>query len=216
GAQVLYQRGPFELETEYFQQKYDAIQGGAADGEKPEFTGGYVNAGVFLTGESRAYDPRLNVFGPPTPARPLSQGGAGAWQLVANYSTLELSDQSITGGQIDMAALGINWYPEQRLRFTLEYGSVLKVDGGPNDGDEPSFGQARAQVEWYTGHGSTNRSGPLTWPARSPDRAGRGTTGACTQLPPNRCVMYYIKRAFWLLCQMGTKLPITRNKYIFF
>jgi phosphate-selective porin OprO and OprP len=148
GAQAMYQRGRFELETEYFQQDYDAIQGGAADGEKPEFTGGFVNVGVFLTGESRAYDPRLNVFGPPTPARPLSQGGAGAWQLVANYSTLELSDQSITGGQIDMASLGVNWFPEQRLRFTLEYGSVLKVDGGPNDGDEPSFVQARAQVEW--------------------------------------------------------------------
>lgn len=28
--------------------------------------------------------------------------------------------------------------------------------------------------------------------------------------------MHYIKRAFWLLFQMGNKLPITRSKYIFF
>lgn len=148
GVQAVYQRGPFELESEYFQQKYDRIQGGIADGEKPEFNGGYVQAGYFLTGESRAYDPGRSVFGPPTPARRLSQGGPGAWQLAAGYSTVDLTDGSIDGGKIDMLMLGINWYPEQRLRLTLEYGNALKVDGGPSNGDEPSFVQARAQIEW--------------------------------------------------------------------
>ncbi|MNF69337.1 Porin P precursor [compost metagenome] len=148
GVQAVYQRGPFELETEYLHQSYDSIQGGIADGEKPEFTGGYVQAGYFLTGESRAYNPGMALFGPPTPARSLSQGGPGAWQLAAGYSTLDLSDGSIDGGKIDMLMLGVNWYPEQRLRFSLEYGNVLKVDGGPNNGDEPSFVQARAQIEW--------------------------------------------------------------------
>jgi phosphate-selective porin OprO/OprP len=148
GVQAVYQRGPFELETEYLHQSYDSIQGGIADGERPEFTGGYVQAGYFLTGESRAYNPGMDVFGPPTPARSLSQGGPGAWQLAAGYSTLDLSDGSIDGGKIDMLMMGVNWYPEQRLRFSLEYGNVLKVDGGPNNGDEPSFVQARAQIEW--------------------------------------------------------------------
>ncbi|WP_312298882.1 OprO/OprP family phosphate-selective porin [Stutzerimonas nitrititolerans] len=148
GVQAVYQRGPFELESEYFQQKYDAIQGGLADGEKPEFTGGYVQAGFFLTGESRAYDAGRALFAAPTPARSLSQGGPGAWQLAAGYSTLDLSDGSVDGGKIDMLMLGVNWYPEQRLRLSLEYGNALKVDGGPSDGDEPSFVQARAQIEW--------------------------------------------------------------------
>ncbi len=148
GVQTIYQRGPFELESEYFRQKYDQVQGGLADGEKPEFTGGYVQAGYFVTGESRAYDPGMDVFAAPTPARSLSQGGIGAWQLAAGYSTLDLSDGSIDGGKIDMLMLGVNWYPEQRLRLSLEYGNVLKVDGGPSDGDEPSFVQARAQIEW--------------------------------------------------------------------
>ncbi len=148
GVQAFYQRGPFELESEYFQQKYDAIQGGFADGEKPEFTGGYLQTGYFLTGESRAYDAGRGLLAAPTPARSLSQGGPGAWQVAAGYSTLDLSDGSIDGGKIDMMMLGVNWYPEQRLRLSLEYGNVLKLDGGRNDGDEPSFVQARAQVEW--------------------------------------------------------------------
>jgi phosphate-selective porin OprO/OprP len=148
GVQAYYQRGPFELESEYFQQKYDAIQGGFADGEKPEFTGGYLQTGYFLTGESRAYDAGRGLLAAPTPARSLSQGGPGAWQVAAGYSTLDLSDGSIDGGKIDMLMLGVNWYPEQRLRLSLEYGNVLKLDGGRNDGDEPSFVQARAQVEW--------------------------------------------------------------------
>ena len=49
---------------------------------------------------------------------------------------------------MDMLLLGVNWYPEQRLRFSLEYGNVLKVDGGSNNDDKPSFVQARAQIEW--------------------------------------------------------------------
>tara|TARA_R110001606_G_scaffold360158_15_gene513041 strand:+ start:12587 stop:13930 length:1344 start_codon:yes stop_codon:yes gene_type:complete len=148
GVQLMYLHGPFELETEYFQQKFDQIEGGPGDGEKPEFKGGYVQAGYFLTGESRAYKPGEDVFGPPTPARSLSQGGLGAWQVAASYSTLELTDSNIDGGQIDMMMLGLNWFPEQRLRFSLEYGNVLDVEGGPYDGDQPSFVQARAQVEW--------------------------------------------------------------------
>lgn len=148
GVQLMYLNGPFQMETEYFQQKYDRIEGGPANGEKPEFKGGYIQAGFFLTGEGRSYKPGAGVFGPPTPARSLSQGGPGAWQIAASYSTLELSDSNIDGGQIDMMMLGLNWFPEQRLRFSLEYGNVLDVEGGPHDGDRPSLVQARAQVEW--------------------------------------------------------------------
>ncbi|MCH2557692.1 MAG: OprO/OprP family phosphate-selective porin [Alcanivorax sp.] len=148
GAQVMYLHGPFEMEAEYFQQRYDEIHDGAADGEEPEFEGGYVQLGYFLTGESRTYKPTLDVFGPPQPARSVSQGGMGAWQVAASYSTLELTDRGIDGGNIDMMMLGLNWFPQSRLRFALEYGNVLDVEGGPYDGDKPSFVQARAQVEW--------------------------------------------------------------------
>lgn len=148
GVHGLYQNGPFELWSEYLRQKYDSIEGGAADGEKPVFTGGYVMAGYMLTGEVRAYDSKNNLFGATTPARGLSQGGIGAWQLAAGYSTLDLSDAGIDGGEMDMLLLGINWFPQQRLRFSMEYGNVLKLDGGPYDGDKPSFVQARAQLEF--------------------------------------------------------------------
>ncbi|WP_312679112.1 OprO/OprP family phosphate-selective porin [Stutzerimonas nitrititolerans] len=148
GVHGLYQNGPFELWSEYLQQKYDAINGGVANGEKPMFTGGYVMAGYMLTGEARAYDAKNNVFGATTPAKSLSQGGIGAWQLAAGYSTLDLSDGGIDGGEMDMLMLGVNWFPQQRLRFSMEYGNVVSLDGGPYDGDKPSFVQARAQLEF--------------------------------------------------------------------
>ncbi|NKQ12832.1 OprO/OprP family phosphate-selective porin [Pseudomonas sp. SST3] len=148
GVHGLYQNGPFELWSEYLRQKHDSINGGAANGEEPVFTGGYVMAGYMLTGEARAYDSKNNVFGATTPAKGLSQGGIGAWQLAAGYSTLDLSDGSIDGGEMDMLILGVNWFPQQRLRFSMEYGNVLKLDGGPFDGDKPSFVQARAQLEF--------------------------------------------------------------------
>ena len=50
-----------------------------------------VQGGVFLTGEKEAYDGG-------SPNHPVTQGGIGAWELVARYHTLSYDEAAFAGG----------------------------------------------------------------------------------------------------------------------
>lgn len=148
-AEAGFTRGPLNMNAEYYWAEYDELENaGGNTGEKPTFTGATVTGIYYLTGESRPYSPKMGgVYGPVTPNSPLSMGGSGAWSVSARFSTLDLSDGAIEGGEQDVASIGLNWYPEKRLRFSVNAG-MASVDGGPNDGADPTFLQARTQLEW--------------------------------------------------------------------
>ncbi|WP_050898283.1 OprO/OprP family phosphate-selective porin [Marinobacter manganoxydans] len=141
--------GSLNLNAEYYWQKYDELENaGANTREEPEFTGGAVTGIYYLTGESRPYTPKMGgTYGAVTPNNPLRGGGIGAWAVSARFSTVDLTDSGIDGGRQDVASIGLNWYPEKRLRFSVNAGWA-SVDGGPNDGSDPTFLQARTQLEW--------------------------------------------------------------------
>ena len=142
-------QGPFNINAEYYWAKYEELENaGANTGEEPSFTGATVTGIYYLTGESRPYSPKMGgVYGPVRPNNPLSMGGSGAWSISARFSTIDLTEGGIDGGEQDVVSLGLNWYPERRLRFSVNAG-LVSVDGGPNDGSDPTFLQARTQLEW--------------------------------------------------------------------
>lgn len=148
-AEFVYGRGPFNMSAEYYWTQYDELtNAGANNGVEPEFTGATVEGEFYLTGEARPYSlSGGGVFGPVRPNSPLSKGGTGAWSVSARFSTLDLSDGGVDGGKMDVASVGLNWFPERRIRFSLNAGQG-NVDGGPEDGSDPVFVQARTQVEW--------------------------------------------------------------------
>ncbi len=139
GAELAAVHGPFSFQSEYLwtQVERESL-------EDLEFDGWYVQAGYFITGESRKYKkgkfsgikPK-NAFG--------NNGGYGAWQIAARYSTLDLTDKDINGGEAQAFAVGINWFPVSTLRFSGNYVKVLDVDGGAHDGEEPGLIQIRGQ-----------------------------------------------------------------------
>jgi len=130
--------GPFSAQVEYLHARVNR------DGFKDlNFDGWYVETGYFLTGESRQY--KKGRFGRPKPETNVGQGGIGAWQLALRYSTLDLSDGNVDGGELDAVTLGLNWYPTPTLRFTANYVDILAVDGGSNDGQAPHVFQVRSQ-----------------------------------------------------------------------
>ena len=105
-----------------------------------EFDGGYVEGSWVITGETRAYDTSEAAFGSPKPKHSLSlkDGQFGAFELVGRYSHLNLNDkvtrgiaQSVTGGTFggeqNVYSTGINWYPNDFLRFMLDY-DIVNVD----------------------------------------------------------------------------------------
>lgn len=107
------------------------------------FSGWHIQSGFFLTDDSLNYE--SGDFGSPQPNHLLGKDGIGAWELVARYSSLDLTDEDIVGGEIDSLTFGVNWYPVPMLRFSANYINVLSVDGGPNSGNEPRILLVRSQ-----------------------------------------------------------------------
>ena len=137
--------GPFHIQGEYYHTSVDREISTNAD---LDFSGFYVEGGWFLTGESMNYKPSKGIYSRVTPRGIVGKGGIGAWQVALRYSSLDLTDEDITGGEEDNFTLGLNWYATPNIRFAASYVNVLDVKGGPNDGDEPESFQIRSQVEF--------------------------------------------------------------------
>lgn len=92
-------------------------------GAEPNFDGGYVSVGWMLTGEAREYNAKRGLVGRLKPGAPFVMGGPGlgAWELAARFNTLDLTDETVTGGEMDSVTLGVNWYPNQFARLMLNY-----------------------------------------------------------------------------------------------
>jgi phosphate-selective porin OprO/OprP len=100
----------------------------------PNFSGWYVQGSWILTGEVKKWKPDTGSFGAPKPNDPftLDKSGIGAWEIVARYSDLDLNYHEgdpgtntpfggIRGGEQRIWTAGLNWYPNQVLRFMLDY-----------------------------------------------------------------------------------------------
>lgn len=103
------------------------------------FDGWYVYASFFLTPDTRPYDFKDGIFKGVKPVR-----GGGAWEVAVRYSTLNLTDQDIRGGEGEVISLGVNWYANKYLRFSANY-FVANTDVVAGD-DDPSGLQVRMQI----------------------------------------------------------------------
>ena len=91
----------------------------------PDFQGWYAMATWSLSGESRPYDPDSASFHGLAPAAPLGKSGFGAWELAARYSSTNLDYlPSVAGGKQTVWSAGLNWYPNQTIRFLLDYDNI--------------------------------------------------------------------------------------------
>lgn len=109
--------GPFWVVGEYAVADVDADGVG-----NPTFDGAYVSAGWYLTGEHRLFRASSGVFDRPKPkSRFGGEGGNGAWEIAARWSTLDLSDAGVSGGEQDNVALALNWYLNPVTRLMLDW-----------------------------------------------------------------------------------------------
>lgn len=111
--------------------------------EDLQFSGWHFQTGFFLTDDSLNYE--RGDFGSPSPNLRVGAGGIGAWELTWRYSSLDLNNNSINGGEIQNMTFGVNWYPVPLLRFSANYINVLNVNGGPNDGQKQDIFLVRSQ-----------------------------------------------------------------------
>ncbi len=109
------------------------------------FDGAYGQVAWTLTGESRRYNPQAGAYYRifPKHAFSLKDGGFGAVEVAARVSYVDLDSRfdpqialakdpsAIDGGRQTGVSLGLNWYPNDLLRFMLDYNHVdyIKANG---------------------------------------------------------------------------------------
>jgi phosphate-selective porin OprO/OprP len=134
--------GPVFATGEYTVTSVDRIGAGLGD---VTFDGFYVSGGWFLTGERLPYaDGVIDRVRPNNPFEPGK--GLGAFALTARYSTIDLNDAEIAGGEADIITAGLNWYPNQYLRVLFDFSHF---DSSRNGVDlDGNVGALRVAADW--------------------------------------------------------------------
>ena len=134
--------GPFFFQGEYFW--YNVARDNLPGLSSVKFNGGYAEASLVLTGETRPYIPADAAYGGIIPANPFSiwGGGWGAWEIAGRVSIMNLNDQlgttnGVAGGQQTIYTAGLNWYVNSNIRFMFNYlhGNVAKQISPTNSGN---------------------------------------------------------------------------------
>jgi phosphate-selective porin OprO/OprP len=111
--------GPFWIGGEYVHTSVEAP--GLDD---PTFTGYHVSASWVFSGEMRKYNRRAGLFMPVIPARTVYQDGWGAWEAAIRWSTVDLTDGSVKGGEMDVLSLGLTWWLTPSFNVSANYRSI--------------------------------------------------------------------------------------------
>jgi phosphate-selective porin OprO/OprP len=105
--------------------------------DDPSFRGWYLQGAWTITGQPRRYTTAAGGFDPPRVETPfnLASRSWGFWELAARYSDLDLdynaggpfaapSASAIRGGDQRITSLGLNWYPNNNVRFLADFQHV--------------------------------------------------------------------------------------------
>lgn len=139
--------GRFHAAAEGYWQSVDMP--GVTD--DPSFFGGYVEAGVFLTDDTRGY--KGGKFDRTKPSGPVGEGGIGSVQFTLRYDHLNLNDAGIVGGRQAGYFAALVWKPTDYTALMLNYGRLQYKDAIlPTASGDTSYGVdaigMRAQIDF--------------------------------------------------------------------
>jgi phosphate-selective porin OprO/OprP len=135
GLEGAVQHGRMHVQGEYFGLGAERRTGALSD---PKFNGWYVQAGWTLNGPPRKYNAATGAFDAPKVEKPFNPktGDWGVWEVGARWSTLDLNHHAgsgapaadaVRGGKQEALTLGVNWAPNNTVRFQANFQDV-KVD----------------------------------------------------------------------------------------
>jgi len=120
-----WRRGPYWLAAEYVSTKVDSPSEGDLS-----FSGYHITGSWILTGEMRSYNYKSGILGPVPVSRSVYQGGRGAWELAARWSSIDLTDRLVDGGEMDILSLGVNWWLSPIFNVNMNYRYIWNEQGG--------------------------------------------------------------------------------------
>ncbi len=124
----------------WFASEYTQTEVSTPGGADPSFDGGYIQFGYYFGGNYRRYKASAGSFDRQKPSENWGKdGGKGAWEIAARYSTIDLTDSRIRGGELDDWTIGVNWYLNPATRLMINWVHA----------DEETLGEADfALVRW--------------------------------------------------------------------
>ena len=136
--------GPFHGSFEYEM----ATATGSSGMSDVDVSGYSFQLGYFCTGESRPYKRSAGTWDRVKPKTPYEsgKGGLGAFETAVRFSSIDLDDGSVLGGQEDNITLAVNWYLTSHMRFGVNY-IMGDVDMGASDADVDILGM-RLQIDF--------------------------------------------------------------------
>ena len=137
GAMV---KGSFSLQGEWMQQQVKGQANSDDSKTSTNFSGYYVLASYFLTGESRVYDD--GSFDETSP-----NGERGAWEIVTSYSTVDLENHAL-GAVAKIYLIGLNYYATGRAKLMLNLSRADNESSNPEETGEGNALSFRAQYEF--------------------------------------------------------------------
>ena len=138
GLELYWNLGSTVLQGEFMNTRFDGLQLG---NQKDDFDirGGYVYLSHCLTGEKFVF--KNGKPGRIIPLKSFSPGesdsGWGAWQIGVRWEFLEADRELLDRGFVDATkytdkasdfTLGVNWYPNEMVRFMLNYCHMMFDD----------------------------------------------------------------------------------------
>ena len=123
--------GPFLLNGEYVINQVNA-----PSANDPSFSGYHITASYVLTGEMREYNKRRGIFRPVPVANPVSTDGWGSWEIATRFSSIDLQDESIEGGNMDVYSLGLNWKLSPLASVSMNYRHIELEQDGTTEGSD--------------------------------------------------------------------------------
>lgn len=142
--------GPAYLLGEYVTLDINLEPGALIAQSSTDLDAWSVDAGFFLTGESRSYETKNAQWGGIKPKGIVGKGGIGAWEIAVRYEEADYNDGVDINGEMHLFTTGLNWYVNNSMRFMANYVTTVDYDepGNSKDGDEPSAFMLRGQIYW--------------------------------------------------------------------
>ena len=116
GLELAWVIGPFILMSEYIQSDVSSTTF-----NNPSFKGYNVVASYVISGEMRTYNKRSGLVNRVNVANGVNTGGWGVLEVFCRWSSIDLSDKSIDGGEMNTFSVGLNWFPISALLVNVNY-----------------------------------------------------------------------------------------------
>lgn len=130
GLEANYLNGPFTAGGEYMKMWVDR-ESATVGKSNLDFSAWYAEAAYTLTGESRKYKKGKFYKLSPKQKFSLKNGTWGAWELAGRYSEADLNSGDVTGGQMSLLTVALNWYINDNIRFMADYNKTLDLSNSP-------------------------------------------------------------------------------------